>query len=183
MPRLAPFALALASTGLLVAMPAAAKEKKDEGASSRPALIEQLYGCRDIADASARLACFDREVAGLSAAEEKREISFADKAAVEKARRGLFGFSFSSLGSLFGGGDDDKDGRINQIETTLRSVSYAGTKYRFTLEDGAVWQQTDTIDPSRQPRAGDKIEIKAGAMGSFMAKVEGGRAMRVKREH
>lgn len=181
MPRLAPFALALASTGLLVAMPAAAKDKDS---SARPALIEQLYGCRDIADAAARLACFDREVAGLSAAEEKREISFADKAAVEKARRGLFGFSFSSLGSLFGGGgDDDKDGRISQIETTLRSVSYAGTKYRFTLEDGAVWQQTDTIDPSRQPRAGDKIEIKAGAMGSFMAKVEGGRAMRVKREH
>ena len=172
---IAPFAAVAA----FAAAPAAASDQ--DKTVSRPAQIDALYACRDIADPAARLGCFDREVGALSAAEEKREISFADKAAVEKARRGLFGFSLSSLGSLFGGGDDDSQ-RIDRIETTLRSVGYVGTKYRFTLEDGAVWQQTDTIDPSRQPRAGDKIEIKAGAMGSFMAKVEGGRAMRVHRE-
>ena len=59
-----------------LAVPAAAKDKLP---SERPAQIEELYACRDLADAAARLACFDREVGELSSADQAREITFTDR--------------------------------------------------------------------------------------------------------
>ena len=48
------FAASLVLLACTIAVPAAAKDKD---APVRPAQIQELYACRDIADASARLAC------------------------------------------------------------------------------------------------------------------------------
>lgn len=168
----APFVL----LAIAAAAPAAAKEKEKP---VRPAQIQELYGCRDIADPAARLACFDREVGELAAADEKQEISFADKATVKKARRGLFGFSFPKLGGIFGGDDE----AINEIDTVIRSVSIDRSgKYTLVMEDDAVWVQIDTTKLPRQPKPGQKIHIKTATMGSYFATIEGGRAIRMKRD-
>ena len=174
-------AVSLALLACAVAVPAAAKDKD---APVRPSQIQELYACRDIADAAARLACFDREVGELSTADAAREITFADRATMKKARRGLFGFSLPNLGGLFGGDDDsDKEDKITAIDTTIESVSMdkAG-KYRLTVEGGAVWVQIDGVGTVREPRAGQKINIKAAAMGSYFAKIEGQRPFRMRRE-
>ncbi|MDP3782909.1 MAG: hypothetical protein Q8Q79_08320, partial [Sphingopyxis sp.] len=109
-------AVPLALLACVVAAPAAAKDKD---APVRPAQIQELYACRDIADPAARLACFDREVGELSAADTAREITFTDRETAKKARRGLFGFSFPKLGGIFGGDEDE----VKEIETTIRSAS------------------------------------------------------------
>ena len=91
--------------------------------------------------------------------------------------------SAASRGGLFGGGDDKDADRIDSIDTVIASVSQDGSgRYRLRLEDDALWVQTDSIGTILPPRAGQKIHIKSAAMGSFMAKVEGGRAFRVRRE-
>ncbi len=174
-------AVPLALLACAVAVPVAAKDKD---APVRPSQIQELYACRDIADAAARLACFDREVGELSTADAAREITFADRATMKKARRGLFGFSLPNLGGLFGGDDDDdKEDKITAIDTTIESVSMDKSgKYRLTVEGGAVWVQIDGVGTVREPRAGQKINIKAAAMGSYFAKIEGQRPFRMRRE-
>lgn len=164
---------------LLAAMAAAPAAAKDKEPPATPAQIKDLYACRDIADPSARLACFDREVGELASADAAREIVFTDKETAKKTRRGLFGFSFPKLGGIFGGDEDE----IREIDTVIRSVSMDRSgKYTLTMEDGAVWVQIDTTKLPRQPKPGQKIHIKTATMGSYFATIEGGRAIRLKRD-
>ncbi len=161
----------------LVAAPATAKDKEPP---PRPAQIQQLYDCRDIADSAARLACFDREVGALAAADQAREITFTDRETAKKVRRGLFGFSFPDLGGIFG--DDDEE-EITRIET---AVDWAridrSNKYTIGMADGAVWSQIDTTRLPREPKPGQKVTIKAASMGSYFVSVDGQRSIRMKRD-
>lgn len=166
----------LALFACVIAGPAAAKDKLP---TARPAQIQELYACRDIADATARLACFDREVGELSSADQAREITFTDRETAKKARRGLFGFSFPKLGGIFGGDEDE----VKEIETTIRSVSMDRSgKYTLVMEDDAVWVQIDTTRLPRQPKPGQKAKIKVATMGSYFATIDGGRTIRMKRD-
>lgn len=159
---------------------ASAANAKDKEPVPRPAQIQQLFDCRSIADAAARLACYDQQVAGLEAAEARRDISFADRAMVKKARRGLFGFSFPNLGGLFG--DDDDEEVVKMIETKVKSVRQDRSgKYTIEMEDGAVWVQIDTTALPSQPRPGEKVVIKVASMGSYFVSVDGQRSIRMKR--
>jgi hypothetical protein len=165
----------LALIACVAALPAAAKDKT----TPRPAQIQELYACRDIADAAGRLACFDREVGELSAADTAREITFTDRATAREARRGLFGFSFPKLGGIFGGDENE----VTEIETTIRSASVDRSgKYTLVMEDDAVWVQIDSATLARQPKPGQKVKIKVASMGSYFATVNNGRAIRMKRE-
>ncbi|MDK2761496.1 MAG: hypothetical protein KYX64_09080 [Sphingopyxis sp.] len=164
---------------LLVAALSVPVSARDRMPTGVPAQIKELYACRDIADAAARLACFDREVGELSAADQAREITFTDRETAKKARRGLFGFSFPKLGGIFGGDEDE----VKEIETTIRAVSMDRSgKYSFTMEDDAVWVQIDTTQLPRQPKPGQKVKIKVATMGSYFASVDGGRSLRMKRD-
>ncbi|MBJ7502053.1 MAG: hypothetical protein JHC57_20030 [Sphingopyxis sp.] len=159
-----------------VAVPASARDKLPTGV---PTQIKELYACRDIADPTARLACFDREVGELSAADQAREITFTDRETAKKARRGLFGFSFPKLGGIFGGDEDE----VKEIETTIRSVSMDRSgKYTLAMDDDAVWVQIDTTKLPRQPKPGQKVKIKVATMGSYFATIDGGRTIRMKRD-
>ncbi|WP_447757182.1 hypothetical protein [Sphingopyxis fribergensis] len=170
------FAVPLAILACAVAVPAGAKDKEPR---LPPSQIRELYACRDIADPSARLACFDREVGELSAADTAREIVFTDKETARETRRGLFGFSFPKLGGIFGGDED----AIKEIETTIRTVSTDRSgKYILGMEDESVWMQIDSTHLPRQPKPGQKVKIRAATMGSYFATVGDGRAMRMKRD-
>ncbi|SEH17738.1 hypothetical protein SAMN05428974_2316 [Sphingopyxis sp. YR583] len=173
--------LSLRLTGALVllgfAIPVAAKDKAPP---PRPAQIQELYNCRDIADASARLACFDREVGELQAADTNREISFADKETVKKTRRGLFGFDLPDFG-LFGG--DDEEEKVKSVETTVTSASMTKDGgYRIAMADGSVWVQIDNKRMPLAPRPGQKIEIKTASFGTYFLSLEGRPSIRVRRE-
>lgn len=152
---------------------------KDKDLKLRPAQIDELFACRAIADSAERLACFDREVGELAAADEAREITFTDRETAQKTRRGLFGFSFPKLGGVFGGDEDE----VKSVETVIAAVrTDRSGKYSFTMEDGAVWVQIDTTRIPRDPKPGDKIEIRTAAMGSYFASVNGQRSIRMTRQ-
>ena len=143
-------------------------------------------GAQDVAitaDAD-RLACFDQQVGAMEAASQRDEVVVLDKGELNKTRKTLFGFSFPKLPFL-GGGDDDgaakEEEGVSHIQATiasLRSLGYG--KWQIGLEDGAQWMTTEAVT-GRDPKVGQSIEIKRAAMGSFMGKVEGGRAIRMKR--
>lgn len=170
---------------LAIATPATAQESS--AADARVAVIQQLYDCRAIVDPTERLACFDRQVAAVEAADTARDIRIVDREAVAETRRGLFGFSLGRL-NIFGDGDEDADEANNpetvqEIETTIRQFARNDIgKLVFVLENGQRWVQTDTNTGGRTPRVGQAITIRRAALGSFMASVAGRPGIRVRRE-
>jgi hypothetical protein len=53
--------------------------------------------------------------------------------------------------------------------------------YRFTMENGQVWEQTDTYDLGRTLKGPFTAEVRKAAIGSFMLKVGDRPAVRAKR--
>lgn len=168
---------------------ATAAQAADKPPAPPPAVVQKLLECRSITDTAQRLACLDSGVAALADAVEKRDVVVADREQVKKARRSLFGIALPSF-NLFGGGKDDDAGKddtdelgaLKEIEATLKGARQGpGRNWRFVLDDGSVWVQTDGRVMPRDPRAGMPIRIRRAAVGSFLANVDGQIAVRVRR--
>lgn len=171
-----------AFVGVIVASssPVAAQDRK-EALTAPPTLYTDMIACKAITDPIQRLACFDEKVSALETAQNNNEVVIADREQVREARKGLFGLSLPRI-KLFNG-DGDEGGNVDQIESTIASVrKLRGGKWLIKLEDGALWQQTSVArSTSRSPQAGNSIVIERGSLGSFVAKVNDGRAFKVKR--
>lgn len=165
----------------MLAAPLSARDKAPAKPNTPPALGKVL-DCRTVAESAARLACYDAAVASLDQAVAGGDVAVVDREAVRKTKRGLFGFSFSDL-PLFGRGDDDKaeQDEVKEITATLRDVGSGRDGLVFTLEDGARWEQTDSVSLGRRPRAGDQVTIKRMALGSYKMSFKIGPSMKVRR--
>jgi hypothetical protein len=173
---------ALAAPCFLIAAGASAQQTSD-AVSLRPEAVTRVFDCRTLQAAEERLACYDREVGALQAAEAAREVVVYDREQVRKTRRSLFGITLPNL-NIFGGGDDDQEEGegFTQIESTIRSITQDGRgRYLVTLEDGARWAQIDNRELSATPRHGQPIRIRRAAMGSYLANIGGNVAIRVRR--
>ncbi|WP_422633836.1 hypothetical protein [Sphingobium sp.] len=177
-----------ALTGILL-LPLLAIAPHAQAASQRqqprPEIFTDLLKCRGITDDAQRLTCFDRQVGAMESAAQRDEVVVLDKGELNKTRKTLFGFSFPKLPFLGGGEDEDKtqeqEEGFSHIVATIASVRNLGYgKWQIGLEDGAQWATTEAIT-NGSPKPGQSIEIKRAAMGSFMSKIEGGRAVRIKR--
>ncbi|MDB5688772.1 MAG: hypothetical protein JWL91_648 [Sphingomonas bacterium] len=150
----------------------------------RPPAFQRMIDCRPIADAAARVACYDAGVDAMDRAEQAGEVVIIDGADVRAARRSLFGFRLPELAVLGGNKARNSDEEeFRQIETTIKSVRMAADGWAFELEDGARWRQTDGQAIASAPRPGQKIRIRQAALGSFLANVNGQTAVRVRREN
>jgi hypothetical protein len=155
---------------------------KDKTPPPRPAIFQQLVDCRTIADAAARLACYDLHVAEIDAAEKNADVVVVDREQVKTANRGLFGLGGIHIGSLFGK-SDTKEEEIDHIEGPLKSASQgASGRWTLMLDDGARWVQIDDIS-ILAPKPGHVIRIRKAAMGSFFATINGKATIRVKRQN
>ena len=172
-----------AALAMLASLPTTASAQPSPAAGpldAPPAAFVRAVQCRGIADPQERLACYDREVAVLAEAVRSSEIRVVDRQQVRRARRSLFGLALPDL-NIFGGDDEDGSSEIN---TRIRSAVQTGDRrWLFVLEDGARWLQLDNIRITPDPLAGHTIRIRRAAMGSFLANVNGQRAVRVRRQN
>ena len=144
--------------------------------------VETLLNCSAIDQESARLTCFDREASQLRQAIAKRHLVVLDRGEVRRTRRSLFGFSLPSM-KMFGNGETKAEtAEVAKLDTRITSVRRASGYglYLLTLAEGGTWQ---TIEANRnfEPVTGQTIVIERGLIGNYNAKVDGGRAVRVKR--
>ena len=169
---------------LLLGLPAAALAQADSAPQPQPALIEALTRCRAIAEPDAKLQCFEAATAALEQAVERREVVVVDREQVREGKRRLFGLALPSL-PIFGGGDDNdaaEEEEITSLEGVVSSVSWTGPgRLVIRLEDGGVWYQVDDRHLGIEPRAGHKVEIHKGALGSYMMRVNRQPGIRVQR--
>lgn len=173
-------AAALAVVAAVTAGAPLAAQKKD--AAPLPEVFAKVLDCRAITDPTERLACFDAAVPKLAEAQESKELRVVSREDVNRTRRGLFGFVGSGFG-IFGNDEaEDEKEEIKEITAVIKAVSGDSGSYVFTLEDGAVWAQSDETYLKR-PQPGKKLTIRRAALGSFMASVEGGLGFRIRRRN
>lgn len=145
---------------------------------NRPKVYSDVVACRALADAGARLECFDAASKLLEEATESRNIVILDKGEVRKTKRSLFGFSLPKI-PFFGGDDEEQEEEFKQIEGVLASVQPLGNgRYQFAVKDAGTWQTTETSWSILKD--GQKFKIKRGAVGSYMMAINNG-GVRVKR--
>ncbi|MFC3579825.1 hypothetical protein [Sphingomonas hylomeconis] len=165
--------IAVATLLLTSAQPAGAEDKP-----STAAAIGKLAACRAITEDAARLACFDREVGAFDTAVRERRIAVVDQAEIRKTRRTLFGIALPNI-KLF---DSSGEPEIKELTATIKSTRQGeGGRIVFTLEDGAVWTQTDDFPVFFSVKPGQKVILKRGALSSFFADFEKAVTVRAKR--
>jgi hypothetical protein len=145
---------------------------------NRPKVYSDIVACRALADAAARLACFDAATKSLEEATETRQIVMLDQGEVRKTKRSLFGFSLPQI-PFFGESEEEQAEGFAEIEGELANVqALQYGKYQFTVQDAGTWQTTQGI--SKILKNGTKFRLKRGALGSYML-VLGNTGIRVKR--
>lgn len=103
-----------------------------------------------------------------------------DQEDIQNTRRTLFGISLPRV-KLFGDADDGTP-QIKEVTAVIRSTSEGEAgRIVFTLEDGAVWAQTDDYPVFRFVKPGQKVTIKRGSFGSYFADFASTVTVRAKR--
>jgi hypothetical protein len=166
---------ALAKRGIILCAAAAASSQavaKDKPVPSSP-LVTAIDRCRQIADGTQRLACYDTAAGALVKAATSGEVSVVDRTEVRRVRRSLFGFSMPKL--PFFSGDTTADEVQSQLESTITSVRALNNGYyRLVIADNnATWEITDSSISFDPPRPGQKITILRGPLGSYFLRING----------
>ncbi|MCF6292789.1 MAG: hypothetical protein L3J04_05280 [Robiginitomaculum sp.] len=193
-------------TGLLLfaaSGAAFAAEDKQEASS-----LKDIYACMGITVDSERLSCFDAAVQQVKSAEASGEILTMNSGSVRKLKREAFGFDLPSLSifrlpsfpKLNSGSNDlalvsneqdgaevvakNKEGAITKVRLVIDRYKLRNNgKYRFYLDNGQVWEQSNSgkvFISKSSPQL--TAEIRRAAMGSYLMQINGkGKAIRVRR--
>jgi hypothetical protein len=156
--------------------------------------LEQVYACASVADSTARLACFDAAVAGLKQASDAGNLSVVSRAQIEKAEKEAFGLPTPSLTAMVETTSaapaaastvkpsKQKPQELDRVTLAIREVGkMPDGRYRFTMENGQVWRQTDDIRLGGMSEKNLMAEIRKAALGTFIMKIGNRSAIRVKR--
>lgn len=154
---------------LTLAAPVAASAQSSSALSA-------LYACESVVNTEAQLACFLTETAKLRAVETSSgpaAVVVPQKQPVAETQPVAKADSKKS-----------KKAKTPKKRTVaIRSAVKHGGRgyYRFTLENGEVWQQTQPERVRLGDAKPDQLTIKKGAFGSYLATVNGkGRSIRVR---
>lgn len=163
---------------LALASPLVADRPKAQPAAP-PKVFSDLLECRKLADPQVRLGCYDATTAILADAAEKREIVLADRAEVEKTRKGLFGFALPISPIL---GDDGEQAETKRLETTVVSARRSRDGgWIIVLAGVGAWEQVDSKALPLSPRSGQKAVVTKGLLGSYFVSVDGQSALKMRR--
>jgi len=162
-------AMAAATACLATPAPSMAAPKADK--ATQAATLKALADCRVIAEAAERLACFDKASADLVQAESTGAVVVIDRQQIREARRQAFGFDLAGL-NFFNRGLSAAEADSLTEEVTAADQRADG-RWVLTLKSGAVWRQTESDSPNRDPHPGSVAVIKRAALGSFIIRIDG----------
>jgi hypothetical protein len=170
--------LAIAAIAALAAAsgPVAAKDKP-----APSPLVSAIDRCRQITDATQRLACYDTAANALVQAANAGTVAVVDQNEIRKARHSLFGFTLPKI--PFFSGDTTADEAQRQLDSTITSVRPLNNGYfRIVIADNnAVWETSESSISFYPPRPGQKITILRGPLGSYFLRIDGQNGVRGRR--
>ena len=143
-------------------------------------LISSVQACPQIKDDPARLACFDRSVAALASANARGDVAVVDRQQMREARRTLFGFAVPRL-PFFSGSKDVQEEPKRLVSTVASFRGIGNGFFRVTIADPeSTWESTEPSDVF-DVKAGSKVTIDHGALGSYFMEIGNNRAVRAHR--
>jgi hypothetical protein len=135
--------------------------------------FDSLIACGEIASDTARLTCFDRELA-----EVKKKDSQPSRSVGPTAEQ-KFGLSEKQVLEL--GAVPDQAPTPKALQARVVNIPrYPVDRQVFVLDNAQSWQQIE-LDPGFVVRIGQQVTISKGALGSFWLSADSHRATRVKR--
>jgi len=151
-----------------------------------------LLTCRNLTDAGARLACFDRETAALARAPAAAPLASAPitAAAASSAATPVsgamtpeqkFGLSSGAIAAKEEavGTRTPKDAKLQARITALALAGDGRTL--FTLDNSQVWRQLEADGTDVMAKLGDTATISRGMLGSYWLQLKTGRGCKVTR--
>lgn len=123
--------------------------------------------CARVVGPEKRLACYDAAFPPTPEAMARAERDAEDS----------FGRPHAGAGMAFSAPSGPDAGRIT---STVASVSHQGSTRTVTLGNGQVWVLIEATSRG-QMQAGDHIEVRRAAMGSFLLVTQAGVSLRVRR--
>jgi hypothetical protein len=164
------------------------------GATAQEAPLTKVYACAEVADATARLACYDAAVASLKQAETGGDLAVVSRAQVQQAEKEAFGLSTTPTISKLAEAATtsppassattpaSKPQRLDRVVLAIKRIDKTSDgKMLFVMENGQVWRQTDSIKLTGLGKGPWEADVRKAALGSFLLKVDGRTAVRVKR--
>jgi hypothetical protein len=141
------------------------------GTAATPASepVARLLACRELADAAARLACFDREAAAASGLQvppldPQKQFGLPERAVAAK--------------EVAAGARDTLAAKIEaRIE---RLIPGADGRLVFTLDNAQVWRQIEA-EGDLLAKEGDAVTISRGMLGSYWLQLNSKRGCKVTR--
>lgn len=147
-------------------------------------VLSIMRQCARIDDASARLACYDNNIRVGNTDVARSSVPGVmprPQGSVAAPNNGATGFGREDVRGpeRF----ETPAGEAEKITARVRTVAQQNQGvYLITLEDGAQWQFSETVDFAyRPPRAGTTVEIDRAALGSFLMVYDNQRSVRVRR--
>jgi hypothetical protein len=138
-----------------------------------------LLACRELSDAAARLACFDRETATLEVNTAARATASTRpvRALDPKQQFGLPEQTVAKQEVAAG----TRAAETAAIEVHISQVSQtANGRGIFTLDNGQVWRQV-VADADVLAKPGDVVTISRGVLGSYWLQTKSKRGCKVTR--
>ncbi len=155
-------------------------EAKQKNNAAQSPLVQALETCRLHSDDGAKLRCYEAAAGAMTSAAAEGTIVIVDQQDLSQARRSLFGFSLPKLPFFRGDRSaEDAPDELTANITSARALGYG--KWQVKLEDGALWETTEASSMISDPRSGNEVTIKRGALGGYMMRIAGQRALRAKR--
>ncbi|MBI1339230.1 hypothetical protein GC169_03315 [bacterium] len=168
--------------------------------------LDGVFACTGVADASARLACFDQAAAALKAAEGAGEFTAVTRSQIEEVERDTFGMKAPSVAALAPppraapaapaasapAGESaaaarpepaPQPERLDRVTLNVAKIftDRAG-KLVITMENGQVWRQVDSERVRRLGKGPWVAQIRRAALGSYLLNLDDRAAIRVRRE-
>jgi hypothetical protein len=137
------------------------------------ALFDSLMACSEITSDTARLTCFDREIAEIRKQNPQAPASVAPTA---EQRFGLSDKQVLELGAAPAQAPTPTALRAHVVSVPRYPIE----RQVFVLDNAQTWQQIE-LDTDFTVRIGQEVTISKGALGSFWLSADSHRATRVKR--
>lgn len=133
--------------------------------------LDPLRRCTEMADDSARHACFDRVIPQLLNDAETGSLTVIGADELNQTRRRLFGFSLPNV-PIFNGENGQP---LDLLQSTITSVRYIGhDEWHFRIAEGdALWRVKNSSPRMRAPQVGDSVEFKSATLGTYFIRING----------
>ena len=177
-----------------------------QSGNSQKNTVTDMFACRTIDNADARLVCYDKAVGRFEEANTSGEIVTMTKPDVEKIQKDAFGFNVPSIlkfGKMFGISQDTpntenetkaekkrkkklkkqkKSAQAKVVLKIAKTKKFGYNKLRFYFENGQVWEQIESKELIVKKNRPADAHILRASLGSFLLRINGkGKAVRVRR--